>query len=532
VTQVRTIDLLVIVIYFVGVAVAGIYFARRNKSTESYFLGNRSFSGWVIGISMLGTSISSISFVGYPGDAYKTAWLRMVPNFTYPIGMLVAAYVFLPFFRRGKITSAFQYLEKRYGPSTRVYGACAFILFQLVRVSLILYLVSLLIHEFTHWPTAVCVIVAGCVVSFYTVAGGFEAVVWTDVVQTLILLVGGILALAVIVLKLPDGIGQIVAEGAAAGKFGFSEFDRETGQLVAPSWDFTFLRKTALMMLFIGLFDWLTENSSDQNTIQRYCASKTPADARRAIWICCWSSLPVWAYFMFLGTALWVFFKIMPDEGAARILHGIDGARAEQILPYFILNYMPVGLAGLVVAAVLAAAMSSLDSSINAISTVSIVDLYRRHLVKDRSDRHYLVAARCIGVAASVVMIGGALLLMANEEMTTLRDTMTVLTALAAGGLLGIYMLGFFTKIGDARAIGVGIVCTLVFTLYRALAEFGFLPDAFRVQWLDAIDAYYTGIVGNLLMFTIGLTLGALIPARHRDLTNLTVWTQDQTPLE
>lgn len=529
-SQVRFIDLIVILLYFLGVSAAGIYFARRNKSTEEYFLGNRSFPGWAIGISMLGTGISSISFVAYPGDAYKTAWLRMVPNFTYPIGMLFAAYVFLPFFRRGKITSAFEYLEKRYGPSTRVYGACAYVVAQSLRISLILYLVSLLVHEFTHWPAWICVIAAGLVVSFYTVAGGFEAVVWTDVVQTIILIGGSILCLIVIVIKLPGGLGQIVSEGVAAGKFGFSEFNANTQTLVTPSWDFSFLRKTATMMLIIGLFDWLTENSSDQNMIQRYCASKSPADARRAIWICCWSTLPVWAYFMFLGTALWVFFRAFPNEAAARMLNG--EARAEQILPFFILNYMPAGIAGLVVAAVLAAAMSSLDSSINAICTVSVVDLYRRHLVKNRSDAHYLAVARWIAIAASAVMIGGALLLTASKDVKTFRDTMTVLAALAGGGLLGIYMMGFFTKLGDARCIAAGIVCTLTFTLYRGLTEFGFMPGQFRIAWLDAVDAYYTGILGNALMFGIGFGLALLLPSRKRDLTNLTVWTQDGSPLE
>ena len=136
-------DITALLLYLFGMLAMGIYFSRKNTSTEEYFVGGRSFAGWIIGLSLVGTSISSISFLAYPGDAYKTAWLRYLPNLMLPLGVLIAAYLFLPFFRRGKITSAYQYLEDRFGPSIRVYGAITFIVGQLVRVSIILYLLSL-----------------------------------------------------------------------------------------------------------------------------------------------------------------------------------------------------------------------------------------------------------------------------------------------------------------------------------------------------------------------------------------------------
>jgi SSS family solute:Na+ symporter len=273
------------------------------------------------------------------------------------------------------------------------------------------------------------------------------------------------------------------------------------------------------MMLLVGLTNWLTEYSSNQNTVQRYCASKSIREARKAMWVCVCASVPIWAFFMFLGTSLYVFFQVFPDGNAAAMLSGAK--KPEQILPFFIMSQLPPGITGLVSAAALAAAMSSLDSSINAISTVGIVDVYRRHLVKGRHDRHYLRVAWAIAAAAAAVMIGGAIIL-ASVKTKTLQDTGTILTSLVGGGLLGMYLLGFLTNRGDARAVGLGILCTILFTGWTIFSKGGSLP----------FDLYYTRIIGNILMFAVGFLAGTLLPKRERDLTNLTVWQQDSTPLE
>jgi SSS family solute:Na+ symporter len=206
-------------------------------------------------------------------------------------------------------------------------------------------------------------------------------------------------------------------------------------------------------------------------------------------------------------------------------------AKAEGILPHFVTTQLPPGCSGIVVAAVLAAAMSSMSSAMNSISAVGITDLYRRHLVKDRDDRHYVRAAKMITLASSIIMIGGALLLVRSESKT-LQHLSTEFAAIIAGGLLGLYMIGFFTTRGDGRAVGVGILCAVAFSAFVSFAGLGWLP-ANLTQLLERhFDTYYTGIVGNLLTFSAGYILGALLPPRPRDLTNLTVWTQEATPLD
>jgi len=529
----RTGDAVVIVIYFIALIVVGLWFARRNKSTEDYFLGNRSFPGWAIGISLVGTSISSISFLAYPADAYKTAYLRLLGAFTLPIAILAASMFFLQFYRRSKVTTAFEYLEGRFGPVTRVYGASMFIIMQVVRVSIILYLISTLIQELTGFSPIACVIVGGAIVSFYTIVGGIEAVIWTDVAQTIVLVFGGVLSLGIIVYQLDGGFGEIFTVASEAGKFRFAEYistGPDAGTLTNAKWNLSITEKTATMMIFVGLTNWLTEYSCNQNVVQRYCASSSAKEAKKAMWICCLTSIPIWVFFMFLGTAMYVFYQANPTDLSQAILEP-DGPAADKIYPHFMLNQLPVGVAGLVIAAALAAAMSSLDSSINAISTVGIVDLYRRHLVKDREDKHYLFAARTIAMVVAVIMIGGAIIL-TNAETKTLQDTATRLQSITISGLLGLYMLGFFTRRGDDRAMLTGIGFTILFTAYMGFKDLGGFPDALRIHWLDDIDGYYTATLGNVLMFTLGYFGSRIIPNRGRDLTNLTVYTQDDAPLE
>lgn len=516
------IDYIVLVVYFGAMASLGPFFASRARTTEGYFLGDRSFPGWLVGFSMFATSISSMTFVAYPADAFRTAWYRMTPNYMLPIAVLIAAYFFLPFFRRNRITSAYEYLEGRFGPYTRLYAACAFILTQVIRVSMILYLVSILVHNVTGINPYVAIFIGGVVTAFYTVLGGIRAVLWTDFIQAMVLWVGGVISLGVIIYAIPGGLGQIFSEAWEAGKFSMSDLNAE-GELEPVAWWPDFTDKTVSLLLIVGLSNWMAEYSSNQNVVQRYAASKSAYQARVAMWVCCVFSVPTWALFMFLGTALWVFYNHIPDPRALAMLAGEEGARAEEILPHFVITQLPIGLTGLVIAGVLAAAMSSLSSSINSVSAVSLVDVYKRHIAADKSDRHYVIVAKLVSLTLGVVMIFGAALLWTFQSVT-LQHTATILTALSAGGLLGLYLLGFFTKVGDDRSVLAGIACTLAFSLWMALANLGIVASP--------IHGYYPGVLGHILMFTVGFTVATLLPKRERDLHNLTVYTQDKAPLD
>lgn len=521
------VDTVVLVVYFGAMAALGPIFASRGKTVDGYLLGDRSFPGWLIGFSMFATSISSIAFLGYPGDAFKTAWYRMVPNYMMPIAVLVATFFFLPFFRRSKVTSAYEYLESRFGPITRMYAAIAFIIMQVVRVSQILYLVSVLLATITGWNPIAAILIGGVITSGYTVMGGIRAVIWTDFIQALVLWGGALICLTVIVYQLPGGIGQIIEVGTANHKFGLYDVGvtSNPAELApVPFWG-GIHEKTIYLLFLVGLGNWMLEYSANQNVVQRYAASASAKQARIAMWVCTIFSVPTWAMFMFLGTAFYVYYQQFPDPAAADMLSG--AAKSEGILPLFVTKQLPMGLTGLVIAGVLAAAMSSLSSSISAVSAVSLVDVYKRHIAPDRTDAHYVLVAKSVGGLMAVVMIVGAAILY-KADNPTLLDAATILTALTSGGLFGLYALGFFTRLGDDRSILVAIGFTTAYTLYMTLVGMGKISPEYSLN-----HNYYTGLFGHLIMFAVGYGVGCCLPRRKgADLKNLTVWTGDGTPLD
>lgn len=530
------IDWGILVVYFCGMAAIGPWFARRNKSTESYFVGNRSFPAWLLGLAMFATSISSVTVVAFPADAYKTAYLRLLPSFMLPLGILIALLTILPIFRRSRCTSAFEYLEDRFGPGIRVYAASAFLLGQVLRISTILYLVSLVFQQMTGASPYVCIFAGGIVIAVYTVSGGIKAIVVAQFIQAFLLWTGAILCLVTVVRGIDGGLSTIISTAVADGKFMLGDLNQATGKLEPAPW-FAIQDKAILLMLVIGLNNWLTEYSGNQNVIQKYVAAKNPWEATKSVWICCFCSVPTWAFFMFLGTSLYVFYKLHPDTAAQAILTGAGNAKAESILPYFCVNNIPTGIAGLVITGVLAAAMSASASSVNAISAISITDIYRRHMVKSADEKHYVVVARVITAISTVLMMGGAVLFL-NLSTNTLQDTGTKLAALLAGGLLGIYVLGFATKRGNGRAVGVGIVATILFSLYIVMSDKGWVTPQWYMQtfgvsetaasWLSKpMHVYYAGIFGNILMFVVAYTVGRFFQRETRDLTNLTYWTRE-----
>ncbi|MCC6733225.1 MAG: sodium:solute symporter [Candidatus Omnitrophica bacterium] len=536
-----TLDWVILAVYFLVLASIGPLFARRNKSTETYFVGNRSFPAWLLGLAMFATSISSITVVAYPADAYKTAYLRLLPAFMLPLGIYIASKVFLPFFRRSRCTSAFEYLEGRFGPGVRMYAACSFLFGQIMRISTILYLVSLVFQQMTGASPYACIVVGGLVIGTYTVLGGIKAIVWTQFVQAFVLWFGAFLCLKTVLAGIDGGISTVISTALADGKFMMGDLNPVSGKLEPAPW-VSFQEKAILMMFLCGITGWLTEYSSNQNVIQKYVSAKNPKEATRSIWICCFCSVPTWAFFMFLGTSIYVYFKLHPDEYANAILSGAAGAKAESILPYFCVTAIPSGLLGLVIAGILSAAMSASASSVSSISAVGVTDIYRRHIARSRDEKHYVLVARVISTLSVLVMMFGATLFL-NMSKLTLQDTGAKLAGLFAGGLLGLYVLGFLTTRGNSRTVAIAILLTILFSTYIAAIELKWITREWFIEtwglsesaasWLSRpVHTYYTGVVGNLILFFSAYGLGCLFEKEKKDLTNYTVWTMQALPEE
>ena len=384
----NVVDMIVIIVYFTVLAGIGSWFVtRRAQNTEQYFVAGRSYPGWLLGVSLFGATISSISFVAYPADAFRTGYLRYIICITFPFALLLVSRVFIPLFRRRRIVTVFEYLESRFGPRVRVYGACVFILSQCFRISLVQFLVALLIHNVTGWNVVACILLGGVFTAYYTIAGGIRAVIWTDLFECIVLVGGALLILSAVVWKMPGGMGQVIAIGMQDGKFLFNEM--VDGRLAPISWGVSLSHKTVVMLLLVGLFQWLHEYCANQEIVQKYCAAKSLREARRAMWLNCLFCVPTWGYFMFLGTAFYAFYRVFPDPAVTEMLSGMR--KAEEVLPYFVTTQLPRGTIGLVVAGVLGAAMSSLGAALNSISAVAVTDIYKGISIKAR-----MISAACV----------------------------------------------------------------------------------------------------------------------------------------
>lgn len=517
-------DILTICIYFAVTLGVGLYFSRKNTNTEEYFLGGRSFPGWALGLSLIGTSMSSVTFIAYPADGFKTTLVRLTLVLTFPLVCIFSAYVLLPFFRRGTVTSAYEYLARRFGKSISCYAASVFFLFQIIRISSILYLVSLIIQTVTGMDFMICMLISGGVTALYTVSGGFDAVIWTDVIQTITLIFGAFIMIGVAVYYSPDGFVNLIQTAWEHGKFSLTaDLNTATGQLEPLAKGFSLSNKTFMMLLIVGLTQFLS-GQFDQTAIQRWCSAKSAKEARKAIFVLGFSAVPIWASFMLVGTILWAFFYLVPDPVISEILSG--ARKAEELIPYFIVQFIPAGWAGLVIAGAMAAAMSSLSSSINAASMVWVRDLYRPYIADGKSDKHYLrVGFLASGVVCALMLAGAYLFYISSAK--TLNDLAMILGSVCSGGMLAVFLFGIFTRRGDSRAVWVALAVNAMVTGYVLLGNRGIIPERFSIPF----DLYYTVLIGNALTFLFAWLTGLIFKTKITDFTNLTVWDQQKTPL-
>jgi SSS family solute:Na+ symporter len=495
---------MVMLAYLAATAGMAVYFSNRNKNTETYFVGNRGFGGWALGISMLGTIVSSVTFLALPAAAYVLDWRQLAVNLPLPFVAVVAVLVFVPMFRHGRMTTAFEYLGLRYGRLSRLYGTVSFIVMQVIRSAQVLFLMALPIQFLTGLPIHTVIVATGVFVALYTVIGGITAVIWTTVAQTVVMLAGGVVCVAYVVTALPGGLGEVIDVGMAHQKFSLGSLD----------WDLT--QRTFWTVALLGVVNWLAIYGGDQNMVQRYVSARSTREAKKAVVVYTVLALPIWALFFFVGTSLFAFYQAFPDAKAA-------GLAADEVLPYFILSRIPDGLSGLIIAAIVAAAMSTLGACINAVATVTVVDLLKPFLTRGRSDRFHLAAALAVAALASVLIIVCALFFMVIPK-ESMNDLSLIVTSVFGGCLMGLFLLGFFTRRVDGFAANCALVVTVALNLYLGLGVLGVLPEAARVP----IHSYWVGALVNLCFMAVAYLIALLRRPRVTALEGLTVWTVEK----
>ncbi|HUT13975.1 MAG TPA: sodium/solute symporter, partial [Thermoguttaceae bacterium] len=476
--------------YLLALVGMGIYFARREKTTADFFIGGRRVPWWAAGISIFGTQLSAISFMAIPAKVYATDWLYFVGIIMIVAVQPIVRYVYLPFFRRLDVTSAYEYLEKRFNLAARMFGSASFILFQLGRMAIVLFLPALALSAVTGMDIYLCILAMGVLATAYTALGGIEAVVWTDVLQVFVLVGGALLSLGIILWKVDGGFSGIVEVAAADGKFHWAQ------------WGWDYAGPVLWVIVVGGLFQHMISYTADQAVVQRYLTTKDEKAAAGAIWTNAALIIPVSLIWFFLGTALYVFYKARPEL--------LDPAlETDQTFPLFIAQQLPDGLVGLVIAGLFAAAMSTIDSSLNSISTACVTDFFRR-FHPAAADRTCLRLARWLTVVLGLAATGTALILAGfRDDIESLWDTYMAVLGLLMGSLTGLFALGMLTRRTHARGALIGAVAGVVIL--------------FCVQRYTDVFFYLYAAVGIVGCFAVGYLASLILPGRGKDLSGLTV---------
>ena len=367
--EITLLDYLVFFIFVGGVALFGCsFYFRSRKGAAAFTAAEGSLPTWVVGMSIFATFVSSISFLGLPGDAYKGNWNPFVFSLSIPIATWLAAKVFIPLYRSVNSVSAYHYLEMRFGYWARCYVAVCYLLTQLARIGSILLLLALPLNTMFGWDIQTIIICTGIATLIYTLLGGIAAVVWTDAIQGIILIVGALACAAILTFTMPEGPGQLFEIAAAHGKFSLGSFSLS---LTEP---------TFWVVLIYGLFVNMQNYGIDQNYVQRYMTTKSTAEAVKSTLFGGLLYIPVSLVFVYIGTALFSYYTARPELLPA-------GTPSDQVFPWFIVHGLPTGLTGLVVASLFSAGMSTVATSINSSATIVLTDFAKRLSKKELTEK-------------------------------------------------------------------------------------------------------------------------------------------------
>jgi SSS family solute:Na+ symporter len=492
--QLPAIDIAVLIAYVAGVVGLGCYFVRKSRTTEQFMAAGRCLPGWVVGLSIFGTYVSSISFLALPGKAYGTNWNAFVFSLSIPLATWIGVRWFVPYYRRHNEVSAYSALEKRFGPWARTYTVVCYLLTQLARMGSIMYLVALALHSLLGWDVRAIIVATGILVTLYTLLGGIEAVIWTDVVQSVVLMGGALACAAVLALGMPEGPGQVLAIAAEHSKFSLGSFGRSLAQ------------PTFWVVLIYGLFANLNNFGIDQSYIQRYITAKSEREAKRSVWLGALLYIPISALFFFIGTALFAYYTARP--GLLPEALRAEGM-ADRVYPHFIVAELPVGLTGLLIAGVLAAAMSSVDSSLNCSATLILSDIYKRYF---RADAGETESMRVLRVSTVVWGAFGTSIALAMIRVRSALDTWWKLSGIFTGAMLGLFLLGFLSRRARNVAALIGVACGVV-----VIAWMTFSPELTRLpeQLRSPFHAFLISAFGSTTIVLVGF-LASLLLGRTR----------------
>jgi len=437
--QLGAVDLTVLAVYLAGVVALGLWIGRGRQSAAAYMVGDRDLPWWVILFSIVATETSTVTFLSIPGFAYgrDLAWMQIALGFL--VGRVVVATIFLPQFFRGSFFTAYEVLSERFGGAVRKAASALFIVTRTLADGLRLFLTSLVLQEMTGLPLWAAVAIVGVATIAYTFFGGIRAVLWTDALQFVVYMAGAIVALIILVERVPGGLGGILDAAAAAGKTRWLELSFDPGQPYAL-W----------AGIVGGIFITFGSHGVDQMMVQRYVSSRGLRDARKALVASGVVIVLQFALFLLIGLGLWAFYQHFPPA--------VPFDRDDRVFARFILAEMPVGLVGVLLGAIFAAAMSTLSSSLNSCATTAAHDLWRSGGGEDdaRELRRTRGLTAVFGLAQIAVGIGG------RSLDASVVGAVLGIAGFTSGIVLGVFFLGLWADRVGERAALAGLVAGAV----------------------------------------------------------------------
>ena len=444
------IDLIIFFLFTGGIVVFGCSFFNKKLSSDEFTSAGRSLPGWVVGMSIFATYVSSISYLGYPGNAYSSNWNAFVFSLSIPIASYFAAKYFVPFYRNQGSVSAYSFLEERFGTWARLYASACYLLTQIARMGSILFLLALPMNLLMGWNIQLVIIFTSIAIIIYSMLGGIKAVIWTEAIQGFILIGGALICLVVLLFSMPEGPTQTFEMAISDHKFDLGSFSADLST------------STFWVCLIYGIFTNLQNYGIDQNYVQRYHTAKNEKEAKFSALFGGYLFIPVSAIFFLIGTALYTYYQVYPE------LLPAEGIKADYVFPLFIVNQLPTGLTGLLIASIFAAGMSTVATSVTSSSTIVLTDYYQR-IRKQTSDRERLWVLK---VASLVIGVLGILIALALVNVDSILDAWWKLSA-------------------------IGVICGAIVIAWISADQWLGLPES-------GIHEYLAIVLGTLIIFLVG----------------------------
>ncbi|MHC4582006.1 MAG: sodium:solute symporter family transporter [Planctomycetota bacterium] len=484
-TNLGAIDTTILILYGCVLVAMGIYYKRKCRTSEQFMIADRSIPAWAAGLAVMSAYTSSISYIATPGKAFDSNWHPMIFALCiFPVAWIVCRYA-VPYYRRARLISAYSFLEDRLGSWGRIYAAFAFVLYMIGRVAVILYLASLLLETFVPWNIATVIIIIGAVTIVYTLLGGMEAVIWTDVMQSAIMIVGILFCAVSLSMHVFSGPEPLIQAAIDNDKFSF-------GSLKLTLASQQHLRdRTIWVMIIYGITEAFRSLLADQNYVQKYCSVPNVQDAKRSIWIAMLIYIPLTAVFLYIGTMLFAFYS---PAGKA-LGEGIT--KGDQIFPYYIATEVPAGLKGLIIAAIIAAAMSTVDSALNCSATVLLLDFYKRYFKPGIKEKSSLAFLRVTTIVWGVLGTGAALWMIRAKSIL---DVWWQISGIFGGALLGLFILAFLrVRLSLLQGL-ISIAASIGVISWGTFARD--LPDSW--QWAQCnLDGIIVGAAGTVALLVV-----------------------------